>query len=243
MAAKGAPAGLGTGMCRVNPTLSASRRQKAAPRHDFARSEGERLGLPQIIVRGIHMSTLRIFAAVSSLLMVASPAFAASDYLLQLDPVKGEGMDAAAPQNIEVEAFSWGASNPSAAAMGSGAGAGKVNVQDLSVTKAQAPRDAMSGMATGKRAAPVAAADGQAVAVAAEPKVGDVATFTVAIRESPSKASTGRAGDCASGTHFPHAVVVDKGQRYEFSDVVLMSCTADGALMKKEFKGHVTLLK
>ena len=85
------------------------------------------------------MSTLRIFAAVSSLLMAASPAFAASDYLLQLDPVKGESMETAAPQNIEVESFSWGASNPSSAATGSGAGAGKVNVQDLSVTKARHP--------------------------------------------------------------------------------------------------------
>ena len=186
------------------------------------------------------MSTLRIFAAVSSLLIAASPAFAASDYLLQLDPVKGE--DTAAPQNIEVESFSWGVSNASSTATGGGAGASKVNVQDLSVMKA-APRDAMSGMATGKRAAPVAVADGQAGAAVAAPKVGDVATFTVAIRESPSKSSTGRAGDCVKGTHFPHAVIVAKGQRYEFSDVVLTSCTVDGALMKKEFKGHVTLLK
>ena len=189
------------------------------------------------------MSTLRIFAAVSSLLMAASPAFAASDYLMQLDPVKGEGKDTATPQSIEVESFSWGVSSASSAAMGGGAGAGKVNVQDLSVMKAQAPRDAMSGMATGKRAAPVAAADGQAVAAAAAPKVGDVATFTVAIRESPSKASTGKVGDCVKGTHFPHAVIIATGQRYEFSDVVLTSCTVDGGLMKKEFKGHVTLLK
>ena len=187
------------------------------------------------------MSTLRFFATVSSLLMAALPVFAASDYLLQLDPVKGE--DTAAPQNIEVESFSWGVSNSSSVPTGGGAGAGKVNVQDLSVMKAQAPRDAMSGMATGKRAAPVAAADGQAVAAVAAPKVGDVATFTVAIRESPSKASTGKVGDCVQGTHFPHAVIVAKGQRYEFSDVVLTSCTVDGALMKKEFKGHVTLLK
>ena len=101
----------------------------------------------------------------------------------------------------------------------------------------------MSGMASGKRTAPVASADGEAVAAVPAPKVGDVATFTVAVRESPSKSSTGRAGDCVKGTHFPHAVIVAKGQRYELSDVVLTSCTADGALMKKEFKGHVTLLK
>jgi hypothetical protein len=191
------------------------------------------------------MSTLRIFAAVSSLLMATTPALAASDYLLQLDPVKGEGKDAAAPQTIEVESFSWGASNAGAAATGSGAGAGKVNVQDLSMTSVQAPRDVSTGMASGKRAAAVAGAAGdeQAAAVVAAPKVGDVATFTVLTRESPTKVSTGKAGACATGTHFPHAVIVAKGQRYEFSDVVVTSCAVTDGQMKKEFKGHVTLLK
>ncbi len=191
------------------------------------------------------MSTLRIFAAVSSLLMATTPALAASDYLLQLDPVKGAGKDAAAPQTIEVESFSWGASNAGAAATGSGAGAGKVNMQDLSVMSAQAPRDVSTGMSTGKRAAAVAspAGDEQAAAVAAAPKVGDVATFTVLTRESPTKVSTGKTGACATGTHFPHAVIVAKGQRYEFSDVVVTSCTVTDGQMKKEFKGHVTLLK
>jgi len=191
------------------------------------------------------MSTLRILAAVSSLLMAAAPAMAASDYLLQLDPVKGEGKDAAAPQSIEVESFSWGVSNASSTAMGGGAGAGKVNMQDLSVTSVQAPRDVSTGMATGKRTAAVAATvgDGQAVAVQTAPNVGDVATFTVLIRESPSKASLGKTGACATGTHFPHAVVVAKGQRYELSDVVETSCTASNGLTKKDFKGHVTLMK
>ena len=186
------------------------------------------------------MSTLRIFAAVSSLLMAAAPALAASDYLLQLDPVKGEGKDAASPQSIEVESFSWGVSNASSAA--TGVGAGKVNMQDLSVTSVQSPRDVSTGMATGKRTAAVAG-DGQTTAGAAAPKVGDVATFTVLIRESPSKASIGRAGACATGTHFPHAVIVAKGQRYELSDVVETSCTVSDGLSKKDFKGHVTLMK
>jgi len=191
------------------------------------------------------MSTLRTFAAVSSLLMAAAPVLAASDYLLQLDPVKGEGKKAAAPQSIELESFSWGVSNAASAATGTGAGAGKVSMQDLSVMSAQAPSDVSSGMATGKRAAPVADADadGHTDAVAAAPKVGDVATFTVVTRESPSKSLTGKAGACATGTHFPHAVVVARGQRYEFSDVVVTSCTVTDGLMKKDFKGHVTLMK
>jgi hypothetical protein len=99
-------------------------------------------------------------------------------------------------------------------------------------------------MATGKRAAPVAdaAVDGRTDAMAA-PKVGDVATFTVAVRESPSKASLGRTDACATGQHFPHAVVVARGQRYEFSDVIVTSCTVVDGLSRKEFKGHVTLMK
>jgi hypothetical protein len=191
------------------------------------------------------MSTLRILAAVSSLLMAAAPVLAASDYLLQLDPVKGQGKDSAAPQTIEVESFSWGASNAGSAATGSGAGAGKVNMQDLSVTSASAPRDAASGMATGKRAVPVADADGDGHtdAVVAAPKVGDIATFTVMIRESPTKSSTGKTGACATGTHFAHAVIVARGQRYELSDVVVTSCTVADGLSKKDFKGHVTLMK
>lgn len=186
------------------------------------------------------MSTLRIVAAVSSLLMAATPVLAASDYLLQLDTVSGEGK---APQNIEVESFSWGVSNSASAPTGGGAGAGKVNVQDLSVTSVKAPRDASSGMATGKRAAPVIGATGPADAVAAAPKVGDIATFTVLIRESPSKSSTGRGGACATGTHFPYAVIVAQGKRYEFADVVVTSCTVAEGLTRKDFKGHVTLMK
>lgn len=192
------------------------------------------------------MSTLRILAAVSSLVMAASPVFAASDYLLQLDGVKGDGKDSAAPQTIEVESFSWGVSNSAAVSTGSGAGAGKVNVQDLSMTSARAPRDAASGMATGRRTAAVADVDGDghADATVAGPKVGDVATFTVVARESPTKSSIGKGGACAAGAHFAHAVIVARGQRYELSDVVVTSCaiSADG-MTKKNYTGHVTLMK
>ena len=184
-------------------------------------------------------------AAAASLLMAAGPAMAASDYLLQLDGVNGDGQDRTASQTIEVDSFSWGVSRPGSAKTSPGGGAGKVNVQDLSVTSAQAPRDASSGMATGKRTATVTDADGDAGAnaVAAAPKVGDVASFSVVIRESPSKSSTGKAGGCANGTHFPHAVLVARGQRYEFSDVVVTSCTVADGQLKKDFKGHVTLMK
>jgi hypothetical protein len=184
------------------------------------------------------MHSCRIVAVMSSLLVSAAPALAGSDYLLQLDPVKGEGKDAPAAQTIEVQSFSWGASNPGAAATGGGAGAGKVSMQDLSVISVQAPRDVSTGMATGKRAA---ISDGQPVSTVA-PKVGDVATFTVVTRDSPSTPA-GQAGACATGTHFPQAVLVARGQRYEFSDVVVTSCTVADGQTRKNYTGHVTLMK
>jgi hypothetical protein len=183
------------------------------------------------------MSTLRIIAAVSSLLVVTAPALAASDYLLQLDTVKGEAT--AATQSIEVESFSWGTSNAGTAAQSRGGG--KVNVQDISMTKARVPRDASTGMASGKRAAPEAAADGQTAV--APPKVGDVASFAVVIRESPTKSSTGKSGGCATGKHFSNAVLVARGQRYELADVVETSCTVADGQIKKNYTGHVTLMK
>ena len=142
------------------------------------------------------MSALRKIAAVSALLMATTPVLAASDYLLQLDTVKGE----AAPQTIEVQSFSWGVSN-SGAVSSKGGGTGKVSMQDISMTSVQSPRDVSTGMASGKRAAPAAAADAQPAAATAAPKVGDDASFTVVTAAS----SADKAGEGASGTPFPHA--------------------------------------
>src|SRR5919108_1868184 len=58
----------------------------------------------------------------------------ASDYLLEIDGIKGESKDSKHPGTIEVESFSWGATNPGSAAHGGGGGAGKVVFQDLHFT-------------------------------------------------------------------------------------------------------------
>jgi type VI secretion system secreted protein Hcp len=49
--------------------------------------------------------------------------------------VKGESQKKNHELEIELVAFSWGATNPSSAAMGPGSGAGKVAVHDFSVLK------------------------------------------------------------------------------------------------------------
>lgn len=58
----------------------------------------------------------------------------ASDYLLVLDGIPGESADAQRPQSIEIQSFSFGASN-SATVIGGAAGAGKVSFSDISFTK------------------------------------------------------------------------------------------------------------
>lgn len=55
----------------------------------------------------------------------------ASDFLLEIDGIKGESNDTKHPGTIEIESFSWGATNSGAHATGGGGGAGKVSFQDL----------------------------------------------------------------------------------------------------------------
>jgi len=61
----------------------------------------------------------------------------AVDMFLKLDGIDGESRDSKHKGEIEIESFSWGASNSGSAAHGAGGGAGKVSMQDFSfVTRA-----------------------------------------------------------------------------------------------------------
>jgi len=59
----------------------------------------------------------------------------AVDMFLKINGVDGEAKDKGHPKAIDVLSWSWGCSNSGSAHVGGGAGAGKVNVQDISVTK------------------------------------------------------------------------------------------------------------
>src|SRR3954471_11793272 len=59
----------------------------------------------------------------------------AVDMFLKIDGVDGESKDKKHAKEIDVLAWSWGLSNSGSAHVGGGAGAGKVNVQDVSFTK------------------------------------------------------------------------------------------------------------
>lgn len=59
----------------------------------------------------------------------------AVDMFLKINGVTGESQDAKHKDEIDVLAWSWGMSQSGTAHLGTGAGAGKVNIQDLSFTK------------------------------------------------------------------------------------------------------------
>jgi type VI secretion system secreted protein Hcp len=59
----------------------------------------------------------------------------AVDMFLRVGDIKGESRDKTHKEKIDILAWSWGVSNSGTAHVGGGAGAGKCNVQDLSVTK------------------------------------------------------------------------------------------------------------
>jgi type VI secretion system secreted protein Hcp len=59
----------------------------------------------------------------------------AVDMFIKIGSLEGESKDKTHAKEIDVLAWSWGVSNSGSAHMGTGAGAGKASVQDLSFTK------------------------------------------------------------------------------------------------------------
>jgi type VI secretion system secreted protein Hcp len=59
----------------------------------------------------------------------------AVDMFMKIKDIKGESQDKGHKEEIDVLAWSWGASQSGTTHMGGGGGSGKVSVQDLSFTK------------------------------------------------------------------------------------------------------------
>lgn len=60
----------------------------------------------------------------------------ATDYLLELDGIKGESKDSKHPNTVEIESFSWGAQNePRSRSVGKGGlGGGRVDIKGIKFT-------------------------------------------------------------------------------------------------------------
>ncbi len=85
-------------------------------------------------INEISKSFLTI-ATATTLLLTPIASYAAVDMFLQLDGIQGESQDKANAGQIDVLAWSEGLSQSGTTHMGGGGGAGKVSVQDLSITK------------------------------------------------------------------------------------------------------------
>jgi len=57
------------------------------------------------------------------------------EIFLKIDGVDGETMAKGHEKEIEIQSYSWGASNPSSVASGTGSGAGKVDISSMSIQK------------------------------------------------------------------------------------------------------------
>jgi type VI secretion system secreted protein Hcp len=55
----------------------------------------------------------------------------ATDYFLKIEGIDGESMDAKHKGSIQLESWSWGATNSASFGLGGGGGSGKVNMQDF----------------------------------------------------------------------------------------------------------------
>ncbi|HAF13941.1 MAG TPA: type VI secretion system tube protein Hcp, partial [Blastocatellia bacterium] len=79
---------------------------------------------------------------------------AVTDFFLKLDGIKGESTDSKHKEELEIESFSWGATNSGSFsnAPGAGGGTGKVNFQDVHFTKKadKSSADIMFHCASGK---------------------------------------------------------------------------------------------
>lgn len=76
-----------------------------------------------------------LILALFSTILFAGSLTAASDYLLEIDGIKGESTDDRHRGTIEIQSFSWGMSNAgTTTAGGGGGGAGKVSIQDFHFT-------------------------------------------------------------------------------------------------------------
>ncbi len=76
----------------------------------------------------------KLLIAIASAFALTTPLVqAASDYLLELDGIKGESAHPEHSGAIEIQSWSWGVSN-SGAVSGGGGGAGKVSLQDFHFT-------------------------------------------------------------------------------------------------------------
>jgi type VI protein secretion system component Hcp len=194
----------------------------------------------------VRTSQLVTLAAVCGSVLLAGPALAASDYLLEIDSIKGEAAVNSPPKSIEVSSFSWGMSqssavreSPSKASQGS-----TLRESPAQASQGSTLRESPTKVSTGKpqQQASAVSAD-QSIAIAESPAADSIKTFSLTVAEPGNATAAYLVQMCASGKHIPRAVLTTRSGRYELTDVMVTSCAVSGNQRKHELTGHVTLIK
>jgi hypothetical protein len=184
----------------------------------------------------MNLSARSAIVSGTALLLTTALGYAASDFLLEIEGVAGES--STSPASIELNSFSFGASNPTSVGSG-GLSSGKT----VAASGVVAPRDAATGQASGKR---VATGDVNGVGradVLAASAVGQTVSFSATFRESPTKTPVGGLARCAQGQHIAKATLRGPRQTVSLDNVVVTSCPGASGERRHEFTGHVTLIK
>lgn len=134
-------------------------------------------------MRRIRSTAVRVSCiALVSALVPASALAAAADFYLKIDGPIGPSKDGKHKSEIEVQSFSWGATQMGSAHVGGGMGTGKVNMQDLSVMRGPRQTTSLDGVQV---AAGDVDGDGRADKAAPKPVSHDLRTHVVA-RTAPA---------------------------------------------------------
>ena len=194
-------------------------------------------------MRPITRTTLGALAVAAAAL--ATPAIAAaSDSYLTFGPVTGAQADARKGHDkwIEVESWSWGATqmgaggggsggSGAAKAGGTGMGKGKASMSDLSVMRGPRQTTSLDGAQGATSSAKYGAVSGahrdDSLARAVEPTL-------AAPLGAPLDRGSVRVKvkfpwlDCKVGAAFPDAVLHNDAGRYELKDAIVTSCSSGG---------------
>ena len=189
--------------------------------------------------------SLTLAAACGSLLL-AGPASAASDYLLEIDSIKGEAGVKSPPKSIEVSSFSWGMSQSSAVRESPAQASQGATLRESPTKTSQtsAVRESPTKVSTGMTQQPAGAVSAdQSIATGVAPATDSIKTFSLTVAEPGNATAAYLVKACASGKHIPHAVLTTRQGRYEMTDVMVTSCAVSGNERRHELTGHVTLIK
>lgn len=177
-------------------------------------------------------STFASLALAMSVLCAPTAALAASDYYLEIEGVEGE-----AATMIDVESWSWGASNPGPAALATNLNSSRSNVSRAAQPPANPGESERSVKLNSSKSNTARTSNlnlsKSNVDRTDSPLARNGTLSIVAPRDAASGLTTGRSA-CAAGKHFAKAQVVLKTAVWQLSGVDITQCDGQSLSLSYE---------